>query len=384
MELVTEKYKQTEVGLIPEDWEVRKIRNVCTLVNGRGFKPHEWRDKGLPIIRIQNLNGSEEFNYFEGNYDKKIEVENGQLLFAWSGSRGTSFGPHVWNGPKAVLNYHTWKVVIDEKEIDRSFFNHSLKNLTKYIEDNAHGASALVHTQKWEMEGFEFPAPALMEEQEAIAAVLTDADDIIYTLQKLIEKKQNIKQGAIHKLLQPKENWTKLTLGDIFKITAGGDLDIKKFSIIQDDVYKYPIYSNALTDRGLYGFSSEYRQLENSITVTARGQVGKAFARYEKYSAIGRVLMLKPVHEVDILFVTEYLNNFIVFNGESTGVPQLTAPQISAYEIRMPILSEQKLIGGILSDLEEEINALKYKLTKYQNIKASMMQNLLTGKIRLI
>ncbi|MEM9823004.1 MAG: restriction endonuclease subunit S, partial [Bacteroidota bacterium] len=111
-------YRQTEVGVIPEDWEVKTISEVCRLVNGRGFKPNEWKKTGLPIIRIQNLNGSEKFNYYQGSYDKKIEVEKGQLLFAWSGSRGTSFGPNIWNGSKGLLNYHIWKIVVDKNGVD--------------------------------------------------------------------------------------------------------------------------------------------------------------------------------------------------------------------------------------------------------------------------
>jgi len=81
-------------------WSSPAIANVARLINGRGFKPHEWVTDGLPIIRIQNLNGSTDFNYYSGSYNPKIEVNTGDLLFAWSGSRGTSFGPHFWNGPK--------------------------------------------------------------------------------------------------------------------------------------------------------------------------------------------------------------------------------------------------------------------------------------------
>ena len=75
-------FKQTEVGVIPSEWAVRRVGDVCTLTNGRGFKPFEWRRNGLPIIRIQNLNGSDEFNYFEGSYNRKLEIYPGQLLFA--------------------------------------------------------------------------------------------------------------------------------------------------------------------------------------------------------------------------------------------------------------------------------------------------------------
>jgi hypothetical protein len=119
--------QQTELGMLPKDWALKKIQNVCRLINGRGFKPHEWQTSGLPIIRIQNLNGSEEFNYYSGQYDSKILVEHAQLLFAWSGSRGTSFGPHVWRGGKALLNYHTWKVVINESCVDPGFLVHAFR-----------------------------------------------------------------------------------------------------------------------------------------------------------------------------------------------------------------------------------------------------------------
>ena len=64
------------------------------------------------------------------------------------GSRGTSFGPHVWNGGRSLLNYHTWKVVVNESKATQEFLLHALRYLTSYIEGRAHGASALVHTQK--------------------------------------------------------------------------------------------------------------------------------------------------------------------------------------------------------------------------------------------
>jgi type I restriction enzyme, S subunit len=197
-------YKQTEVGVIPEDWEIRRIGTVCKLINGRGFKPFEWQDTGLPIIRIQNLNGSEDFNYYSGTYDKKLEVKPGQLLFAWSGSRGTSFGPHVWSGPFGLLNYHTWKVQIQESEFSKGFMLHELRQLTSYIEGWAHGASALVHVQKWQMESFKVPLPPTKAEQEAIAAILSDMDAEVAALEAKLDKARQIKQGMMQELLTGK------------------------------------------------------------------------------------------------------------------------------------------------------------------------------------
>jgi len=123
--------------MAPDTWTHRELGEVAEFVNGRGFKAHEWAESGLPIIRIQNLNGSNEFNYYQGKYDPKIEVYPNDLLFAWSGSRGTSFGPHMWMGGKAVLNYHTWRVVVTSPDLDKQFFYYVLQFLTSQIEDTA-------------------------------------------------------------------------------------------------------------------------------------------------------------------------------------------------------------------------------------------------------
>ena len=221
-------YKKTEVGVIPNDWDARLIRYVCKLINGRGFKPHEWKTSGLPIIRIQNLNGSDDFNYYTGSYNPKIQVETGQLLFAWSGSRGTSFGPHVWGGGRALLNYHTWKVAVNESKTTQEFLLHALRHLTSYIEDRAHGASALVHTQKWEMEKFSILIPSSLPEQRAIAAALSDVDGLIGGLEQLIAQKRDLKQAAMQQLLTGKKRlagfrgeWAVKTLGEIGKFKNG-------------------------------------------------------------------------------------------------------------------------------------------------------------------
>ena len=193
-----------EVGVLKKGWVVKTLGDVCKLINGRGFKPYEWDKDGLPIIRIQNLNGSDDFNYYSGDYDKKIEVENGQLLFAWSGSRGTSFGPHVWRGSLGLLNYHTWKVMVDKDVVDTDFFLHALRELTKFIEDKAHGASALVHTQKWEMEGFELAMPESHSEQTRIATILSDMGSEITQLETKLTKAKTLKQGMMQNLLTGK------------------------------------------------------------------------------------------------------------------------------------------------------------------------------------
>jgi hypothetical protein len=87
-------------------WRERSIGDLCTLGNGHGFKASDWSDNGLPIIRIQNVRGSGDFNYFAGKPEADWIVEPGELLFAWAGVPGVSFGPGIWPGPRALLNQH--------------------------------------------------------------------------------------------------------------------------------------------------------------------------------------------------------------------------------------------------------------------------------------
>src|SRR5713226_5217896 len=91
-------------------WPTVKIGDALHLINGRAFKPTEWTKSGTPIVRIQNLNNPEApYNYYQGDLPAKISLDDGDLLFAWSGTPGTSFGAHIWRGGKAWLNQHIFK-----------------------------------------------------------------------------------------------------------------------------------------------------------------------------------------------------------------------------------------------------------------------------------
>ncbi len=196
------EFKKTEIGEIPVEWEIKPLGEVCDFINGRGFKPHEWKDEGLPIIRIQNLNGSDIFNYYSGEYAKKILINPNNLLFAWSGSRGTSFGPHIWKGPIGLLNYHTWKIEITSK-VNKDYLHKALQKITKEIEDNAHGASALVHMQKAYIVDYKIPFPPLAEQKEISNKIDSVNKSIIYTTARL-DRLQNIKKGLMQDLLTGK------------------------------------------------------------------------------------------------------------------------------------------------------------------------------------
>lgn len=405
MELkVEQKYKQTDVGVIPNDWQAKKISTVCKLINGRGFKPYEWRDQGLPIIRIQNLNGSDEYNYYQGTYDPKIEIAHDELLFAWSGSKGTSFGPHIWKGQKGLLNYHTWKIKVDVTTIDKTYFLYCLRNLTAKIEDKAHGASALVHTQKGEMENFEFPFTADKKEQTAIASALSDTDALITSLEKLIAKKRDIKQAAMQELLRPNERWDFKKLGELFEITSSK-------RVFQKDWRKegVPFYrarelavlgehgwvdNELFIDRDMYWqYRLQYGAPQiGDMLVTGVGTLGKVYEvvnTHEFYFKDGNIIWFKingslETNYLKQLYSTPFITNQIANASAGTTVGTYTITGAKNTIIPVPPREEQVYIGKVLSDMDKEIERLEDKLAKFKEIKQGMMQVLLTGKVRLV
>jgi len=393
--------------VIPEDWEVQKIRDLCKLVNGRGFKPYEWGTRGYPIIRIQNLNGSDEFNFYEGPFNPKILVESGQLLFAWSGSRGTSFGPHVWYGETAVLNYHTWKIEVDETAVDPDFYLYALKNLTVSIEDQAHGASALVHTQKWEMEGFDLAIPSEINEQRAVAAALSDVDAALAGLLRLIAKKKDLKQATMQTLLTGQTRlpgfsgeWQVKRLGEL----VDTDPENLGSGTVPDQSFNYIALENV--DRGrLLGWTEQQFATAPSRArrVLRSGDVLIATVRpnLQAHLLFGEAAGLMPwvcstgfcvvrcipgkswAPFIFAQFFAGGISKQIETLIAGSNYPAINSGDVRALEVAAPCYKEQTAIATVLSDMDAEIAALTAQADKTRLLKQAMMQELLTGRTRL-
>ena len=179
------------------------------------------------------------------------------------------------------------------------------------------------------------------------------------------------------------EGWDVSTSAEVFVVTAGGDVDPKRSQAYRDETYCYPIYSNALTNRGLYGYCSYADHHSGSITVTARGTLGVAIFREHPYTAIGRVLVLRPKREMAGGFFAEFINNRVKFPIESTGVPQLTAPKVSTHSLPVPPIPEQRAIAGALGDVDALLGALTQLIAKKRDLRQAAMQQLLAGQTRL-
>ncbi len=184
---------------MPAGWQLRQIGDLCQFTNGRGFKASEWSERGIPIIRIQNLNGSTDFKYFGGIAKDTWIVEEGDLLFAWAGVKGTSFGPYLWRGPRGVLNQHIYKVRLRERAAKRWLFE-TLRQVTHEIEERAQGfKSSLLHIRKADITAHEIAAPPYPE-QVAIAERCECADEMEAAETSNLEAVLRMKQALMDDL----------------------------------------------------------------------------------------------------------------------------------------------------------------------------------------
>ena len=227
----------------------------------------------------------------------------------------------------------------------------------------------------------------ILHEQEKIANFFSTIDKKIKNLANTITSLENQKKGLLQQIFSQKlrfkdkngnnyPNWKKKKLGDLFTIKAGVDINKENFSEQYSIEFKYPVYANALTNNGLYGYSNIYKIDKPSITVTGRGiNVGFALSREPFYYPIVRLLVLIPNININFTFFTESINFIHIFN-ESTGVPQLTAPQLSKVNVYVPNIEEQNKIGNLFDKLNEKIDNKKAQLEHWQQIKKGLLQQM--------
>ena len=186
--------------VVDPEWPMVAIGDVCNLINGRAFKPQDWKradSGGLPIVRIQNLNAPDsDFNYYTGEVQDRYLVNQGQLLFSWSGSRGTSFGAHIWNGGKAILNQHIFKVEFDQIRATKMYLLYALNRAVAEVEQNLHGGVGLVHITKGNLERIQIPIPPLTTQQDIVAEIEAE-QSLVAANRELVERMEGKIRAAI-------------------------------------------------------------------------------------------------------------------------------------------------------------------------------------------
>lgn len=393
-------FEDLQVGLIPPHWETSTIGEMFELINGCAFKPSDWKQSGTPIVRIQNLNDPEAlFNYFQGPVAERNKVVSGDMLFAWSGTIGSSFGARIWTGPTGVLNQHIFKVLANDSKLAPSFALIVFSRVEEDIAREAHGFKAsFVHIKKSDLQKVKISIPPI-EEQRAIAAALSDVDALIARLEQLIAKKRDIKQATMQQLLTGRlrlpgfsGKWEIKRLGDICEISMGRTP---------------PRLNSALWGSGHVWLS--IADLQGKVVFESKEQITDLAASTMSFVPKGTLLMSFKLSIGRLCFAgcdlytneaicafnkldanAEYLyyalgrTDFSLYGKQAVKGYTLNKQSLSLVEVNFPPRDEQDAVATVLSDIDIELSALESRLAKTRAIKQGMMHELLTGRARLV
>lgn len=382
---------------------MRKLGDLFHFVNGRGFKKSEWKESGLPIIRIQNLNNSNaEFNHYSGTYDKKIEINKGDLLFSWSGTVGTSFGPHIWNREKGLLNQHIFKLEIKER-VDRDYAFYSLKYITAEIEKQVNGAVGLVHITKEKLNRFEIPLPPLPEQQR-IVAILDEA--FAATAKAKANAEQNLKNAKelfdvyLHKFYTSKEEgWEQKKLKEVAeyfngltyspKDVSNEGIIVLRSSNVQNDVLDFNdiVRVNLTVKEKIIVQDGDILMCSRNGSARLVGKTATIKNIHEKMT-FGTFMMIVRSHYNPYLSwffkSTDFRNQ--IKGGENTMINQITRYMLDDIVLSFPPVDKQNEIVQKLDALNMEVKKLDaiyiQKINDLEELKKSILQKAFSGELK--
>lgn len=414
-------------------WEVKSLGRLCDLLNGLAFKPEDWIEFGLPIIRIQNLNGGAEFNFCDGTkVPEAYIITPGTLLFSWSGNRGTSFGPYIWNGPKGALNQHIFKVT-EKPNINRRWLFYALDEVRQKAERAAHGGSGLVHVRRGDLLLYTINTP-LEDEQRHIAEVLDTIEAAIQRADTLINKLKWMKLGLLHDLLTcgldgdgelrdsvrypeqfkdsplgliPK-NWELTTLKAAV-LGGGGNIQTGPFGS-QLHAYEYalegtPVVMPQDIQQGLISEEhiarvpavkatamSRHQFKLNDVVFARRGDLERCAAIAERevgwLCGTGCLLVRPPKNELNGKWLAatyrhDRSQRQILARAVGSTMVNLSAGLLGTLLIAKPKFEEQTAIVEKLDIQDQRIHAEETNRDKLIQIKKGLMHDLLTGRVRV-
>jgi len=379
-----EGYKKTEIGIIPEDWEVKKLGEIGAFKKGKGIKKDEVVSYGLPCVRYGELytHHSEYIKEFNSHINSETAknsqlIKKNDILFAGSGETKEEIGKcaSLIDDIEAYAGGDV--IILTPKESNSLFLGFLLNNriVAKQKAQQAQG-DAVVHIYPRNLSNIKIPLPPLPE-QKAIAEVLSDTDNLIEALEKRIAKKRLIRQGAMQKLLTPKENWEVKKMIDISPLQRGFDLPNKN---LQKGIYPV-VYSN-----GILNYHNKLQAKAPGIVTGRSGTIGKVTFVEKDYWPHNTALWVTDFkNNVPKYIYYLYSNIKLERFATGSGVPTLNRNDVHNFEVAIPkSKQEQTRIAAVLSDMDSEIETLEKKLAKCKQLKQGLMQNLLTGNMRLI
>jgi len=410
MKKIKKGYKQTEIGVIPVDWEVVTFSEKFTIKNGLN-KAKEFFGYGTPIVNYMDVFANSglykkdvQGKVFLSSQEKEnYKVKIGDLLFTRTSETPKEIGMSsvvLEKIPHAVFS----GFVLRARPKDETFNNEFKKYCFRSSEVRKQIISTCSYTTRALTNGKSLSVIKVLlpplPEQKAIAQVLSDTDELIQALEQKLAKKKAIKQGAMQQLLAPKKDWEERKLGEIAKYRRGsfpqpyglpqwydtnnGMPFVQVYDVGKNMKLK-PTTKQKISD--LAKDKSIFVKKGNVI-LTIQGSIGRiAITQYDAY--VDRTLLIFTDYKIPIdrMFFTYVVQEKFKIEKENAPggiIKTITKEELSKFDIPLPSTKkEQTEIATILSDMDKEIEQIETQLSKYKQIKQGLMQNLLTGKIRL-
>lgn len=404
-------YKRSDVGVIPDDWDAKPLGEIGDSLIGLTYRPSEVRKYGTLVLRSSNVqNGALCFDdnvFVDTDIPDRIMVRPGDILVCVrNGSRdligksalideravGMTFGAFmaVFRSEHGKLLHHVFQSGIFKKQI------------------NEHLGATINQITNKSLNSFKVPLPPTDEERTEIANALSDVDALLATLDHVIAKKRDLKQAAMQQLLTGETRlpgfsgeWEVKRLEELAEIRSGGTPSTGEPSFWDGDIpwctptditalngHKYlRETSRLITPLGLNASSAEMIPAQ-SVVMTSRATIGECAINAVPLSTNQGFKNFIPFVKTDVDFLYYLLGTqkqgLIALCGGSTFL-EIGKTQLAAYEVRLPSTkAEQTAIATVLSEMDAELSVLESRRDKTRNIKQAMMQELLTGKTRLV
>ena len=382
---IPQGYKQTELGIIPEDWEVKTIASLGNIVGGgtpSTIIPAYW-DGGIQWFTPAEIGASKYISKSERSISKlglqssaaRILPKDAILL-----TTRASIGLSAILLNEATTNQGFQSIIVNTNHCNEYAY-YALKTKVSEMLTLASG-STFAEISKAKLASIKLPIPPIAE-QRAIAEALSDVDGLIAALDKKIAKKRLLKQGAVCKLLSLSgrgKKWFNTKLGNVVNIRKGSMLTSDRF--VAGNI---PVIAGGKIPAGYHNVAN---RPANTITISASGASAGYVALYNKPIFATDCSTIEPCSTYDIHYIYHLLKYYQseIFAMQTGGAqPHVHPSDLNELQILYAKdIEEQQAIATILSDMDKEIADLEAQRDKYRLLKSGMMQKLLTGQIRLV
>ena len=365
-----------------------KLGDIATYINGYAFKPQDWSDEGIPIIRIQDLTGnSYQANRYNGEYASKYEVNDGDVLISWS----ASLGVYVWHGEKAVLNQHIFKVVFDKERISKDFFVHQVGLILENAASDAHGAT-MKHLTKPVFDALPFYLPPY-EKQCEIAGILDKVTSLISLRKQQLDKLDELVKaqfvemfGVVHNSVLypyvPVKSFTSVVSGgtpnrNVSEFWNNGSIRWVKTTELQNNVICNT--DEKITQAGLDNSSAKIIP-PNTVLIAmygqgkTRGMTGYTSIECATNQACACILPCEQFNQ-------NYLWRYMILSydklrdmAKGGNQPNLNIGIIKNFPVLKPPIELQNDFAAFAERVDQQKQTVQQSLEKLELLKKALMQ----------